>query len=57
MKIRWEWHSIDYANQNTKMISTEEEEFVDAEEALHYVGGLLSDIGGVIMVKNLEIER
>lgn len=56
MKIRWEWHSIDYANQNTKMISTEEEEFVDAEEALHYVGGLLSDIGGVIMVKNLEIE-
>lgn len=57
MKISWEWHEINYHEGTTKLLSVEEEEFIDAEQAIHYISGLLSDIGGVITVKNLNVIR
>jgi hypothetical protein len=55
MKITWEWHAIDYHNGVTNLVSKEEHEEEDAKMIVHFLCGILSDLGGVIVVKNLEV--
>jgi hypothetical protein len=59
MKITWEWHAIDCHNVMgaavTNLVSKEEHEEEDAKMIVHFLCGILSDFGGVIVVKNLEV--